>query len=467
MNRDCTCASIARRAWRYSLAVLVLALAGCASVPTPHPQVKLPAHWHHATAQAPAPDYRHWWHALHDPTLDHLVTRALQANPDLQSAIERLRAARVLYLHRDDPFKPSLRINTDEPIDPDASASYFVIGFDARWELPLFGRAKANRQLLRGRLGEATDTLRETRVSLVAETVRDYIDLRAAQQRSGLLRQIQRAQQRQLALAHTRVDLGLASPTTLASAQSDLADTRVQRLKADHDATAAAQQLALLLGRDEPDPAWLQPAPLPVMSGPGPVSVPADLLQTRPGIALARARVMQAAGEQGLARAEMYPSLALGGSLMASTDLASHKQDSADAIGSFGPIIDIPLFDWGMRKARATAKGHLLKAALLAYRKAVLQGVSDVETALDDLHSTQQQAQARHDAWLALDQASSRAGTRYRLGLDSTAQRLVARSERDRARLQLVQARAAHAVAYVALYKALGGASDAGIEAAH
>lgn len=448
--------------------LLVLALTGCASVPTPHPKVALPAHWRHAAgAQAPKPDYHQWWHALHDPTLNHLVDQALKANLDLQASVERLRAARVLYQHRFARYKPQLSIKTDEPIDPDASASYFVIGLDASWELPLFGRAKATQQSSEGRLDAAADNLREARVSLVAEVVRDFTQLRASQQRVQLLQKVEQVRQRSLKLARTRVQLGLAAPGTLDGLQSDLADTRVRRLRAEHDVTVAAQQLALLLGRDEPDPAWLKPAPLPVLQGPGPVSVPADLLQTRPGIALARARVMQAAGELGLANADMYPRIGLGAQLVASTDLASYKKDSTNAIGSLGPVIDIPLFDWGMRKAQATAKGHQLKAAVLAYRKAVLAGVADVETALDELKSTQQQARARHDAWKAATQAAQRTGTRHALGLDSTLQTLAAQADSDRTRLQLVQARADHVIAYVALYKALGGAADPGSKGGH
>ena len=383
----------------------------------------------------------------------------------MQATVERLRAARALYATTDARYEPSLAIRTNEPIDPDASASYFQVGFDARWELPFFGRGQANRNVRRGRLVQAATNVRQARVSLVAEAVRDWIGLRAAQQRVELAKQMADAQQRRVKMLKVRAGLGLTSPNSIADAQSDVSDTQLQLLNARHAVAAAGQQLALLLGRNEPDPAWLHVAALPTLHRPGPVSVPARLLQTRPGIALARARVVEAAGDLGLAQADRYPSIGLGASLVASAPLTSYHASQISGIGTFGPTIDIPLFDWGLRKARANARGHLLEAASLSYRETVLQGVAEVETSLDDLQRTQQQLQGRAIDLKNRESSVKRATRRHRLGLDNASPGLAAEMARNRARLRLVAARAAHDSAYVALYKALGGASDANIRA--
>ncbi|MGB7757517.1 MAG: efflux transporter outer membrane subunit [Salinisphaera sp.] len=439
-----------------------LLLGGCASTPVPEPDVSLPSHWVHVAKQAgaPEPDYREWWQALHDPALNQLVDASLKANLNLASALERVRAARALYLRSDAPYKPALSIKTDDPVDPDARASYFLMGFDAHWELPLFGRGQAKKNVARGHLEAAAGNLREVRVSMVAEVARDWINLRAAQQDSSILRQMIRLQRNRIKLARVRVHLGLASPAVLTAPLLKKSNLETQQQNARHQVVAAAQQLALLTGRDEPEGAWLHEAAVPTLQGYEPVSVPANLLNTRPGIAQARAQVIKAAGELGLARADRYPSIGLGASLVASANLASYNASGLGGIGSVGPIIDIPLFDWGLRKARANAKGHLLKAASLAYREAVLQGVADVETKLDDLHGTQQQLQTRKQVLQREKTAVSRARTRGKLGLDSPDQRLAAEFNYNQARMQLIQAQAAHDIAYVALYKALGGASN-------
>ncbi|MGO4780989.1 TolC family protein, partial [Lysobacter sp. 2RAB21] len=92
---------------------------------------------------AAAPDPRAWWSAFADPRLDRLVDEALSANLDVQQARWRLRAARTLYQRAGSVLRPELRARTANPIDPDASASFFVAGLDATWELGLFGRSEA------------------------------------------------------------------------------------------------------------------------------------------------------------------------------------------------------------------------------------------------------------------------------------------------------------------------------------
>ena len=185
---------------------MALLLGGCASTPVPHPDVVLPSHWVHATGQKapPHPDYREWWQALNDPGLNRLVDESLKANLDLAAARERVLAARALYLHSDAPYKPSLSIKTDDPVDPDARASYFLMGFDANWELPLFGRGDAKKNVARGHLATAASNLRDVRVSMVAEIARDWINLRGAQQRSSILDQMLAVQHHRIRLARER-----------------------------------------------------------------------------------------------------------------------------------------------------------------------------------------------------------------------------------------------------------------------
>jgi outer membrane protein TolC len=136
----------------------------------------------------------------------------------------------------------------------------------------------------------------------------------------------------------------------------------------------------------------------------------------------------------------------------------NHRARTGEGIFSLGPVIDIPLFDWGQRVARKHASDHQLRAAVLAYRQAVLQGVAETETALGDLHQLGLREAAAQRAVDALDRGVAavreRAALKLASGLD-VQDNLV---EQRRAELELVSARAAHDLAYVALYKALGGA---------
>src|SRR5690349_6629805 len=152
---------------RLAPALLGAALAGCVATPLPALKPNAPEHWRHATdAAARVPtDLHGWWHAFGDSQLDALVDQALARNLDVAQAVERLRAARALHRTVDAQFRPQLRAKTEDIPDPDASASFFVVGFDALWELDVFGRGNAERRMAQGDLDAAASDLRGARVS--------------------------------------------------------------------------------------------------------------------------------------------------------------------------------------------------------------------------------------------------------------------------------------------------------------
>jgi outer membrane protein TolC len=223
---------------------------------------------------------------------------------------------------------------------------------------------------------------------------------------------------------------------------------------------ASAQRLAVLLGQNHPDPAWLQAAPPPELGAWGLTGTPAELLRTRPEIARAEADVLRTAGELALTHADMFPSIGLGAAMVWATDINNNRKFSTtpNGIVSLGPVIKVPLFDWGIRLAAMHAKGHELQASVLAYRQAVLQGVAEVETALGSLQQQQQREQQSMLAWQALQRVDKSVQTRVGLQLDSPLDRSESQIAADQAAVELADARADRSLAYVALFKALGGA---------
>lgn len=444
-------------------ALVVTVLAGCTAPAMPALKPPLPAAWRNAPAApsgAPQQDLRDWWQAFDDPALDALIDRALQGNLDLAQALERVRAARTLYGHAHDSYLPSLRANTNDVIQPDASASYFLVGFDAMWEFPLFGAWKSSSRIAQGNFDGALASMRGAYVSLVAEVARRWIELRSAQQQARLLGAIRDADREKLQLLQVRVRLKLASPAEIAAANAELARAEAALAEPQQAINANAQQLAVLLGQPEPDPAWLQPGPQPQLGDWQLTSAPADLLRTRPEIASAEADVVHALGELGISRADIYPHIGFGGSVDWSLNIMSnHRVRTGEAISSVGPVVDMPLFDWGQRIAQAHAKDHELRAAVYAYRQAVLQGVAETETAMGDLQQLRLRETATAQAAQALDASAAALDKRRTLGLGSTLELQDGLIEQQRAQLELVAARAERDLAYVSLYKALGGAA--------
>ncbi|HJU26799.1 MAG TPA: TolC family protein, partial [Rhodanobacteraceae bacterium] len=237
-----------------------------------------------------------------------------------------------------------------------------------------------------------------------------------------------------------------------AEAEAQLGDPRAEI--AQH-----AQALALLLGKSEPDPGWLAPAPPPKLDAGNVAPLPVDLLRTRPEIRYAETQVLKAAGELGIAKADLYPHLALGSSLTFAA-LVKGQTQLGDVNDTFaiGPIIDIPLFDWGERRAVRDARDAQLQAALLAYRQAVLKGAAEVETDLAVLHASETRLQGADAAAAASRRALDLGEKLQRLGQADELQLVDARVASADAELRREQARLAHGLAYVALYKALGGA---------
>jgi NodT family efflux transporter outer membrane factor (OMF) lipoprotein len=439
---------------------LAALLGGCVGVQVPKlPAGDLPAQWHNSPKLGARPDLTGWWKHFRDPQLDALVERALRDNPGIAGAAWKLRAARALEDASAARFKPHANFGTLEQPNPENTANYFQAGFDATWEFGLFGRSGASAHIASANSGAAAAELQSARVSLVAEVAREYLQLRAAQRDRALLQSAAQTAQRTVQLLSVREHLQMASRLDVAHARAAAAAADARLAGTGAAISQHAQTLALLLGTSEPNPAWLAPAPLPQLHAGDVSALPADLLRTRPEIRYAQAQVLKAAGELGIAKAALYPRLALASSLSFSALVTGHtKLGGVNDTFAIGPIIDIPLFDRGQRRAVRDARADQLQAALLTYRQAVLQGAAEVETSLANLHASKQRLRAADAAVAATQQGVRLSETLQGLGQADAIEIDHASAASIDAEVTLNQARLAHALAYVALYKALGGA---------
>jgi NodT family efflux transporter outer membrane factor (OMF) lipoprotein len=406
-------------------------------------------------------DLHSWWRAFKDPEIECLVDQALAHNLKLAQAQKRLLKARYLVGYSRTAFSPQLHARTMSSQPADTRDSYFQYGFDATWELGLFGRREGKMRIAKAHVQEAEAVLSAARVSLVAEVVRNYIELTTAQCQMLLTSQLVHLDQQRLELLQHRVRLGLASVDAVSKSQAILAQTQAEVPTQQKDVELAAQRLALLLGRTKPKPLWLRFRPMPRVGSFRIAPIPADLVRTRPDIRAAEAKVLAAAGELGVARADLYPYLALGGAYMTSINISHNRTNDGvfNTTPSIGPIIDIPLFDWGHRKAMASAQGEELDAAVLDYRQTVLQAVAEVEEALSSLRCECLRVQKSEAALTALNKSRQAQQHLLHLGLSSQLRLFAVDRLQIRAQLDLVQAWASRDLAFIVLYKALGGAS--------
>jgi len=443
------------------IAAILLLLIGCAApVTLPTLPQDVAADWRAAPEDpslGQAPNLDSWWHAFNDPALDALIERARAQNLTIAQAQLRLRGARALQHRSATQYEPQVSFHTFAEPDPNGSTSYFEIGFDALWEFGFFGRGQADARLASADAQTAATDVVAAQVSIVAEVARNYMDLRAAQARAAILDGIVEQRREKVRLAGKLVELHLGTTVDADRAEAESAQAVAEAGEPAAAIMQAQQALAVLLAENALDATLAAAAPQPRLPRLAVGEAPADLLRTRPEIRKAELNVLHAAGELGLARADLYPKLALGGSLTSSTRMVGDIDHPNRAIPAFGPVIQWPIFDWGARHDFVDARDAALQSAVLAYRQSVFEGVAEAESALAQLERQQKRASASDRNVHALEHAQQTAGKLRGFGLadgaDATAAALAA------AQAQLERSLATHDLnlAFIALYKSFGG----------
>jgi NodT family efflux transporter outer membrane factor (OMF) lipoprotein len=449
------------------LLALLAGISACASKPLmPSADVPLPATWPAPlVSDAPALVQADWWTQLNDPVLNQIVADALRDNPTLGQALARMNTAdaeakaavaRLLPEINADgqvPFEKQL----DGPaIGATRTQGQFRGGPSISWELDLFGRnrnaltaARANAQALAGDAEAA-------RISLVAAIVEAYVDLRAAQTQLDLVSRSVETQSRLARLVEMRANAGIASQFDFNRTRIGLNQALAQKPVAELSASIAAQRLATLAGRAEPESSWMASAPLPNLAGFSLDVAPADLLRLRPDVRAAEARVRVASAQVGIAESDLYPRLTLGGSITVSANVTGSAVPGTTTVGSLTPALSMPLFDWGSRVNTVRARQNDLVAAIYGYRGTVLDAYAEANNALVQVVRQDERARQLDAARQAAAAALRQSVVLYEQGLTGLTERLDAETNALQTDLDAIASRQAAAQAVISLHKALG-----------
>ena len=437
------------------------------SAPKPTLDQSAPSQWlqqeaAHGKRVLGVADLQSWWRRFEDPQLNALVDQALAQNLNLAQALGRLKQQRLLLGVANAEYRPEVKAGIRTLQDVAALDSYFHASIDVVWDLGLFGARESNLLVAQAQLLDAEAQVRAAKVSLVAAVVHRWLDIRMAQMQRQLLADQLRLDERAVRWAETRLAQRLDGSEPVHQAQLQWGQSRAQLASLKESQARAAHALAALLGRAQPDAVWLAEDPLAQLPQPQTLALnilPADLLRTRPDIESAEANVARAAGALGLSRSALYPRFALSGSLLFSYNLTQNRRStSADRMPLIGPVIDIPLFDWSRRRSQADADETALDIALQAYRQSVLEGIAEVESALAGLSAQRERREALSDTRERIAAREDLLKRRERLGLASEFSRVGESRALLQNQSERIVAQGAQALAYVALYKALGGA---------
>lgn len=448
-----------------SLAV-ALALSACASAPRSNPTAgaapDIPAAWSLPSGDGGATALAHWWNRFNDPVLGDLVTRALQANPSVQSAQAALRQARAQRDVQQAGNGPSVGVSGSAQRSQNGTASgsnRFQAGFDASWEPDIFGGNRASLDASEAEARAAETSLADVQVSLAAEVAAGLIELRGLQARLDIAQRNLATQGDTLQITRWRVQAGLASSLDLEQAIASHAQTQSQIPALQTSLAQSMNALSVLTGQP---PLALRDtlsrvAPIPQAPATIALSLPAETLRQRADVRTAEHRVSAALSKVAAADAARYPSFKLGGSLGLSSLTLGALTDGASVVRSLLASISVPLFDGGAAKAQVRSQEAALEQARASYASTVLTALKDVEDALVAIQGDQERLTRLQTAATAAVNAELLARQRYQSGLIDFRTVLDTQRTLLSAQDSVASLQATLATDHVRLYKALGG----------
>lgn len=418
------------------------------------------------TAVTPEAD---WWKAFGDPVLDQLVIKALGDNLDIRIAVARVDEARALF--RDARLDQLPRVTASggyqksDQQQPGFSGERVEVdsyrgGFDAGWEIDLFGRVRRGVEAARAESGAAKADLRDAQVTIAAEVARNYLELRGAQARLAVAQRNLGTQRETVRLTRVRFDAGAGSPIDVASAQA-----RLNATEAVIPALITAEKiynhrLAVLTGQ--------RPGALDALLAPReteirplitalPIGDASELLRRRPDVQAAERRLAAQTAKVGVATADLFPRVRVTGFVGFLSGSASGFGNSDSQAWSVAPSVSWPALDLGGAHARLKAAEARGDASLAAYDQTVLRALEDLENALVSYRQQQAQLRSLADQSAASRRAAELARIQYKEGGIDFLVLLDAERTLLAAEDALSVAETGVNTDVVAIYKALGG----------
>jgi len=436
---------------------------GCATGPAPKTPV-IPASASGPFVGAPGIDASeaalpaNWWRLFDDPVLDAHVTRALAANADLRVAIANLEIARAAARQADASRLPVIVFESgagpdradSQPSTSSVPKTSYELGTTVAFEVDLFGRLKAATQAARDDAAAADAARGAVQVAVVADTVAAYLDLCGAEAGGRLARVQIQTQQRSYDLVAEQLRAGEVSPLELAQAGvlRDRALATLPPLEAER--RRALFRLATLQGRPPAEAAGVDATcgGLPRIAAPLPLGDGAGLIARRPDIREADRRLAAASARIGVATADLYPRIQIGGS-------AGMIAGGTDAI--LTPLVTWAFANQSAIRARIAGARGGADAALANWDRVMLRALQEVEATLSDYRAERERRARLVTALAEAERVVRRAQARQRLGSDSYLVVVDAERSRNDAATQLLAADLRIAQLQVALFRALGG----------
>lgn len=454
-----------------------LAVTGCTVGPNyQKPELPLPLQYAQPPATQPVAALpAAWWATFNDRVLARLIDEAREANLDLRIAEARVREARAARGIVTSDYWPDVdavggytrsRSSQNSAFGGEFLAreqDLWQAGFDAAWELDVFGGVRRAVQAANAEIEAAIAERNDVLLTLLGEVARNYVELRGFQRQVAIAQRNVKSQQETLDLTRVRLNAGLGTDLAVAQTEAQVAATQSQIPAFQNLAAQTIHRLSVLLGKapaalaEELEPIQPVPPPPPEI----PAGIPSDLLRRRPDIRRAERELAAAVARIGVATADLFPTFNLVGSLGVESEDFDELADGDSVFWSIGPGVRFPIFNRGRLKANIAVQEAQADQALARYEQIVLRSLEEVENAL----VAYRQEFIRRES-LARAVASSQRSVElsqqlYQRGLTDFLNVLDAQRALYQNEDLLVQSESNVSANAVSLFKALGGGWDA------
>jgi NodT family efflux transporter outer membrane factor (OMF) lipoprotein len=411
-----------------------------------------------------------WWMTLKDPKLNNLIELAISGNLDLRQAAARIREARAQRGISEAARFPTIdasgsisrrrfRFGTSQDNVLAATTSLYQAGFDASWELDLFGRLGRQVEASVAEFQASEEEYRDVLVTLLAEVALNYVEVRSFQTRLAVATANRNAQAETFDLVLANFEGGEVSRLDVEQARSNLEATRSQIPTLETELAQARHRLAVLLGQqpgalnEELGESGTIPLAPPQLA----IGVPADLLRRRPDVRKAERELAAQTAQIGIATADLYPKLTLIGSVGLESFSASDLGAPINRVFNIGPTVQWRIFDAGRIRRNIEVQNARQEQALIVYEASVLTGLQDVEDALVAYGKELIRRQSLVEAEQATRRVVEVAQDQYRAGETDFLTVLDAQRSLLTMQDQLATSNAQVTTNIISLYKALGG----------
>lgn len=413
-----------------------------------------------------------WWTALNDPVLDQLIADALAGSPDIAVANARIAQARAGLAANKTAVLPTFNVSAATPyvnvpgglLSSDGqsggrdSFTVYNVGFDASWEIDLFGGTRRKIEAASARSQAAEASLADAQVTLSAEVARTYVGLRTRQQALIVLDRQAQIDDALVSLAGQRLSSGTAPEQPLDQLRAQRAQTEADRAKARAETTVLIDQLAVLTGREPGslDAQLATAAPIPLPPAEVAIGDPSLLLRSRPDIRAAERQLAAANADVGVQIANRFPKLSILGLIGLGGQDIGDVLDPSKVIGLALPQLKWSLFDGGRTEAQIrNAKGAYAEAEA-NYRAAVLRGLQDAEGSLTRFGGQRTAYAQSVIAQQQAERAATLQGQRFRGGTVGRSDALSAERTALQSALGAATARGDLTNSFIAVEKSLG-----------